>query len=88
MFNNRLYRTADLNLSAYLKARYNLKIKELEPDPDNPDRAFFVFILNDDIDIEKVISDFFNENDLCSINAFMREISDLRSWLRNFKINK
>jgi len=84
----RLYKTADLNLSAYLKARYNLKIKSLEPDPENTDRVFFIFILDKDFDIEKIISDFFNEDDSCSINAFMREISDLRSWLRNFKINK
>lgn len=85
---DKLYKTADLNLSAYLKARYNLKIKGLEPDPENKDRVFFIFIIEENFDIDKVISDFFNEKDLCSINSFMREISDLRSWLRNFKINK
>lgn len=84
----KLYKTADLNLSAYLKARYNLKIKNLEPDPESTDRVLFIFTLDNDFDIDKAVNEFFNEMDLCSINSFMREISDLRSWLRNFKINR
>lgn len=82
------YRTSDLNLSAYLRTKYNLKIKKLESDPTDTDRAFFIFIHDEDFDIEKAVSDFFNKFDECSVNIFMREISDLRSWLRNFKANK
>lgn len=82
------YKTTDLNLAAFLKAKYNFKIKNLEPDPRDVDRVFFVFTMDDTTDINQLISSYYNEDDLCSINAFMRELVDLRSWLKSYKINK
>lgn len=81
------YKTADLNLSAFLKAKYNFKILRLEPNPAKPERFFFVFNIDDNIDIEQYVSSYYNEEDLCSINSFVREINDLRTWLKDFKIN-
>lgn len=82
------YKTTDLNLAAFLKAKYNFKIKNLEPDPRDVDRVFFVFTMDDTTDINQLISSYYNEDDLCSINAFMRELVDLRSWLKSYKTNK
>ncbi len=82
------FRTSDLNLAAFLKAKYNFKIRNLEPDQQENDRALFVFLHDDDIDINRYIAEYYNGDDICSINIFMREISDLRSWLRNFRANK
>lgn len=82
------YRTSDLNLSAYLRTKYNLKIKKLESDPIDKDRALFVFLYDENIDIEKIISNYFNKDDECSASEFMSAISDLRTWLRNFKMNR
>lgn len=82
------YKTADLNLSAFLKAKYNLKILRLEPNPVKPERFFFVFGIDNNINIEQYVSNYYNEEDLCSINSFMREINDLRTWLKDHKINK
>jgi len=82
------YKTSDINLSAFLKAKYHFKISRLEPIPKNTDRALFVFVIDDNIEIEQFISDYYNEEDLCSINAFIRELMDLKSWIRNYKTNK
>lgn len=82
------YKTTDLNLAAFLKAKYKFKIRQLEPDPRDNDRVFFVFAIDDNIEIEQYVSDYYNEEDLCSINAFMREIVDLRSWLKSYKTNR
>lgn len=82
------YRTSDLNLSAYLRTKYNLKIKRLEPDPTDKDRALFVFLYDENIDIEKIVSDYFNKEDECSASEYMIAINDLRTWLRNFKMNR
>lgn len=87
---NRLseYRTSDLNLAGFLRARYNLKIKNLEPDVEDLTRALFVFVIDDDVDIEEAVAQYYNGNDSCSINSFMKELTDLRSWLRNFRANR
>ena len=82
------YKTSDLNLAAFLKAKYNLKILKLEPDQLRNDRALFVFIIPDNIDVQQYITDYYNEEDLCSVNSFMREQTDLRTWIKNYKINK
>ena len=82
------YKTSDLNLAAYLKAKYNLKIKNLESDSQEAERALFVFIIESAFKIEKCIAEYYNGDDVCSINAFTREASDLRSWIRNFKTNR
>lgn len=82
------YKTSDLNLSAFLKAKYNLKIRTLEPDLKDKDRALFVFIIDEDVPIEQYVSAYYNQDDSCSINIFMREIIDLRSWLRDYKMNR
>ena len=82
------YKTSDLNLAAFLKAKYNLKILKLEPDQLRNDRALFVFIIPDNIDVQQYITAYYNEEDLCSINSFMREQTDLRTWIKNYKINK
>jgi len=83
-----VFKTSDLNLSAFLKAKYNLKIERLEPDLIDPDRALFVFSVEDDVIVNQYVADYYNCGDNCSINGFMRELNDLRSWLRNFKVNK
>ena len=82
------YKTSDLNLAAFLKAKYSFKIETLEPDPKDYNRALFVFFIDDNIEIEQYISNYYNEDDLCSINAFMRELTDLRSWLKSYKMNR
>lgn len=82
------YKTSDLNLAAYLKAKYKLKIKGLEPDPLEIDRALFVFNIEEGRDINKHVAEYYNGDDVCSISVFTREASDLRSWIRNFKTNK
>jgi hypothetical protein len=82
------YRTSDLNLSAFLRTKYNLKIKRLEPDQADRDRALFVFLYDEDFNIEKIISDYFNKDDECSASKYMAALSDLRTWLRNFKMNR
>ena len=82
------YKTTDLNLAAFLKAKYKFKIRNLEPDPRDNDRVFFVFIIDGNVEVEQFVSDYYNEDDFCSINAFMRELVDLRSWLKSYKINR
>jgi hypothetical protein len=82
------YRTSDLNLSAFLRTKHNLKIKKLEPDLADKDRALFVFLYDENVDIEKIISDYFNKNDECSASEFMSALNDLRTWLRNYKMNR
>lgn len=82
------YRTSDLNLSAFLRTKYNLKIKKLESDSTDKNRALFVFLYDENVDIEKIISDYFNKNDECSASEFISTLSDLRTWLRNFKMNQ
>ena len=82
------YKTSDLNLSAFLRAKHSLTIEGLEPDPRNTDQALFVFVVDDATDIQKYVAEYFNGNDLCSINAYSRELTDLRSWLKNYRINK
>jgi len=81
------YKTADLNLAAFLKAKYNLKVLRLEPNPAKQGQAFFVFSLDGNIDIDSCISTYFNEDDVCSINSFMREQTDLKTWINDFKTN-
>lgn len=83
-----VYKTSDLNLSAFLKAKYNLKIKYLEPDLEDKERALFVFEIENDVIIKQYIVDYYNCDDNCSVNGFMRELNDLRSWLRSFRVNK
>jgi hypothetical protein len=82
------YRTSDLNLSAYLRTKYNLKIKKLEPDSNDRERALFVFLYDENIDIEKIVSNYFNKDDECSISDYMAVLNDLRTWIRNFKVNR
>jgi len=82
------YKTSDLNLAAFLKAKHNFKISRLEPHPIKKDRALFVLIIENNIDIDKCVSDYFNEEDLCSVNSFLREQNDLKTWLKDYKINK
>ena len=82
------FRTSDLNLAAFLKAKYNFKIRNLEPDQQDIERALFVFLLEEDVNIDHCIAEYYNGDDVCSINIFMRELADLRSWLRNYKTNK
>lgn len=83
-----IYKTSDLNLSAFLKAKYNLKIERLEPDLLDKERALFVFNVEDGVAIEQYVAEYYNCVDSCSVNGFMRELNDLRSWLRSFKVNK
>ncbi len=82
------YKTSDLNLSAFLKAKYNLKIQRLEPDLIDSDRVLFVFEIEETVPIKQYVADFYNCGDNCSVNGFMRELNDLRSWLRSFKVNR
>lgn len=82
------FKTSDLNLAAFLKAKYNFKIRNLEPDQQDVERALFVFLVEEDININNYIAEYYNGDDVCSINIFMRELADLRSWLRNYKTNK
>ncbi len=83
-----LYKTSDLNLSAFLKAKYNLKIECLEPDLEDKERALFVFKMDDDVAIKQYVAEYYNCGDNCSVNGFMRELNDLRSWLRSFRVNR
>ncbi len=83
-----LYKTSDLNLSAFLKAKYNLKIQHLEPDLIDSDRVLFVFEIEEGVAIKQYVADFYNCGDNCSVNGFMRELNDLRSWLRSYRVNK
>lgn len=83
-----VYKTSDLNLSAFLKVKYNLKIERLEPDLLDKDRAFFVFNIEDSVSIDQYVAEYYNCDDNCSVNGFMRELNDLRSWLRSFRVNK
>jgi len=82
------YKTSDLNLAAFLKAAHNLKVVRLEPNPFTKDKAFFVFSTTDIAVIERYIASYYNEEDSCSINAFMRELNDLKSWLKDYRINR
>jgi len=82
------YKTTDINLAAFLKAKYNFKLKALEPDPMEKDRALFVFLTDQDSLIEQFIFNYYNGDEQCSINEFVREVADLRSCLRNYKMNR
>lgn len=81
------YRTTDINLAAFLKAKHNLKIERLAPDNKDSSRAFFVFNIDDLSSITRYIAEYYNGNDLCSINIFMRELTDLRSWIKTYRSN-
>ena len=79
------YKTSDLNIAAYLKAKFQLNIVDCKRDKNN--RVFFTFDTAN-IDIDNTINDFINGNDLCSIHFFTREVAGLRAIIRNLQENK
>lgn len=83
------YKTSDLNLAAFLYAKHKLKIEDLEDDPIDRSRIVFKFIISDDdFNVKKVVSDYFNHNDEVSASDYMTAISDLRTWVRSYKMNQ
>jgi len=78
------YKTSDMNIAAYLKARFRLDIKESERDKNG--RVFFVFDTQK-VDIDEIITDYVNGKDLCSVNLFTRELAGLRVVIRNLQEN-
>lgn len=83
------YKTSDLNLAAFLYAKHKLKIEDLEDDPTDRSRVVFKFTISDDeFNIRKVVSDYFNHNDEVSASSYMTAISELRTWVRSHKMNQ
>jgi hypothetical protein len=79
------YKTSDLNIAAYLKARFRLDIKESERDKNG--RVFFIFDTRK-VDIDAILTDYINGKDMCSINLFTRELAGLRNLFTRPEGNK
>jgi hypothetical protein len=79
------YTTSDLNIAAYLRAKFRLDIKDYTRDKNN--RVFFMFDTSK-IDIDDVITDYINGKDQCSIHLFTRELAGLRVIIRNLQNNR
>ena len=71
-----IYKTSDLYLSAYLKAK-GLRLKDKHQTGNK-----FVFIFEDRDDREQLIRDFFNDGTV-SITAFKNAIQDLKTMVFN-----
>ena len=82
--NKDIYKTSDLNIAAYLKARFRLDVAGSERDKNG--RVFFIFNTSK-VDIDSIINDYINGKDLCSINLFTRELVGLRVVIRNLQQN-
>ncbi|MCK5611201.1 hypothetical protein KAR91_55540 [Candidatus Pacearchaeota archaeon] len=76
-----LYKTSDLNIAAYLKAKFKFDIVNTECD-ENTRRVFFIFDISDK-DIDSIITEYVNGKDKCSVNLFTRELAGLRTMIRN-----
>lgn len=74
------YRTSDLYLACYLKAKFNLPITELVEA--SPGRFVFVFELANR-DPESIVSDFYNRKADVNVKAFTDEIANLKSLVHN-----
>lgn len=72
----RTYRTSDLYLSAFLKAR-GMKLKDKRRNGNK-----FVFIFDDRDDRKELIQEFFNDG-MVSITAFKNAIQDLKTMVFN-----
>lgn len=70
------YETADLYLSAYLKAK-GLRLIDKRKTGNK-----FVFIFNDRADRKELIQEFFNDG-LVSITAFKNAIQDIKTMVFN-----
>ena len=70
------YRTSDLYLSAYLKAK-GLKLWDKHKTGDK-----FVFIFEDRDDRQQLVRDFFNDG-MVSITVFKNAIQDLKTMVFN-----
>ena len=79
------YKTSDLNIAAYLKAKFNLNIIDSKCDKKN-NRVFFT-LDTAGVNIDDIITDYINGKDLCSIHFFTRELSGLRVLIRNLQQN-
>ncbi len=73
---NNTYETADLYLSAYLKAK-GLRLIDKRKSGNK-----FVFIFGDRADRKELIEEFFNDG-LVSITAFKNAIQDLKTMVFN-----
>ena len=73
---NSTYETADLYLSAYLKAK-GLRLVDKRKTGNK-----FVFIFNDRADRKELIQEFFNDG-LVSITAFKNAIQDIKTMVFN-----
>ena len=70
------YRTSDLYLSAFLKAR-GMRLRDKQRNGHK-----FVFIFNDRNDRKELIQEFFNDGTV-SITAFKNAIQDLKTMVFN-----
>ena len=74
--NTNTYRTSDLYLSAFLKAR-GMRLKDKRRNGNK-----FIFIFDDRDDRKELIQEFFNDG-MVSITAFKNAIQDLKTMVFN-----
>ena len=77
------HKTSDLNIAAYLKAKFSLNIIDSKQ---VNNRIFFTFDTSL-VDIDQILTDYINGNDVCSISLFTRELAGLRIIIRNLQEN-
>lgn len=73
------FKTSDLNLAAFLRAKYNLELERVESEDSH--RAFFIFKIGE-IDIENAVESFY-KGEFVSALGLVREIDSLKSMARN-----
>ena len=67
---------SDFYLACFLRAKYNLPVKDIKKEGS---RKIFVFRLNgNNLDIQEMIKGFYNGDDSVSANLFVKEIKDLK----------
>jgi hypothetical protein len=71
-----IYKTSDLYLSAYLKAK-GMRLKDKVRDGNR-----FVFVFDDRGDRKELIQDFFNDG-MVSITSFKNALQDLKTMVFN-----
>jgi len=76
-----IYSTSDLNLAAFLRAKYNLELDKIESSKEDSRRAFFIFKTRG-ISIGIAIEAYYKGEEVSALRL-VREIDSLKSMVRN-----
>lgn len=76
-----IYKTSDLNLAAFLRAKYNLELDKVSPSEEDSRRAFFIF-KTQGVNMGVAIESYYKGEEVSALRL-VREIDSLKSMARN-----